>query len=65
MKFLNSHHKCPHRPWGISGKGEQPCAVTEYKNEYRAHDQARRQPFKPDNDFKGTNIPLSDETTNK
>lgn len=59
------HHRCPHRPWGILGKGDQPCAITEYKNEYRAHDAARRQPFKPDNEFKGSGVPLSDETTHK
>jgi hypothetical protein len=63
LKF--SHHRCPHRPWGIVGKGDQPCSVTEYKNEFRQHDGARRQPFKPDNEYKSTNAPLQDETTHK
>lgn len=58
-------HKCPHRPWGIVGKGDPSCTVSEYKNEYRAHDGARRQPIKPDTDYKSPNVPISGETTNK
>lgn len=59
------HHRCPHRPWGILGKGDQPCAVTEYKNEYKAYDATRTKPFKPDSEYKSSNIPLQDETTHK
>lgn len=59
------HHRCPHRPWGILGKGEHPCAVTEYKNEYRTHQASRTLPFKPDNEYKSSNIPLNDDTTHK
>jgi hypothetical protein len=58
-------HRCPHRPWGILGKGDEPCAVTEYKNEYRAHDGAKREPFKPANEYKPSDLPLQDETTHK
>jgi len=47
------------------GKGDQPCAVTEYKNEYKAYDSTRTKPFKPDSEYKSSNIPLQDETTHK
>jgi hypothetical protein len=47
------------------GKGDQPCAVTEYKNEFRGHDIEVRKPFKPDNAYLGTGVPLADETTHK
>ena len=39
--------------------------MTEYKNEFRPHDAARRQPFKPDSDYKGAGVPIDDETTHK
>jgi hypothetical protein len=65
IHIFTRHHKCPHRPWGIMGKGDQPCAVTEYKNEFRGHDIEVRKPFKPDNAYLGTGVPLADETTHK
>lgn len=58
-------HRCPHRPWGIIGKGDQACAITEYKNEYKAYNGERVKPFKPDNEYRGSGAPLADETTHK
>lgn len=46
------------------GKGG-PCPVTEYKNEYMAHNQPRREAIRPDNDYKPSGIPMADVTTNK
>ena len=57
-------HKCPHRPLGILGKGG-PCPVTEYKNEYQKHSATRRQPIKPDAEYRPSGIPMDGNTTNK
>ena len=57
-------HKCPHRPLGIVGKSG-PCPVTEYKNEYKAFEGNRRQLIKPDSDYRPSDIPMADMTTNK
>lgn len=57
-------HKCPHRPLGIVGKSG-PCPVTEYKNEYKAFEGNRRQLIKPDSDYRPSDIPMADTTTNK
>ena len=65
LTLLNvSQHKCPHRPLGILGKSG-PCPVTEYKNEFQAHANARRQPIKPDTEYRSADIPMQDVTTNK
>ena len=51
------------RIWGGS---DEPRSVTEYKTEYKSHDATnRRQPFKPDAEYKSFNGPIQDETTHK
>lgn len=47
------------------GKGEAPCAVTEYKNEFRGHPIERTKAFKPDYQYKNDSGPIQDETTHK
>lgn len=57
-------HKCPHRPLGIVGKGG-PCVISEYKNEYPAHRQEKREAIRPDNDYKPSGFKMEGVTTNK
>ncbi|CAF0749662.1 unnamed protein product [Didymodactylos carnosus] len=59
------HHRCPHRPFGIIGKGDQPCAVTEYRSEFIPRETGMRQSFKPDYSIQSSNVPMDDETTHK
>ncbi len=39
--------------------------MTEYKNEFQPHNNARRMPIKPDNEYRQADIPMQDTTTNK
>lgn len=58
-------HRCPHRPYGIVGKGDQPCAVTEYRSEFVPREGQPRESFKPDYALQSNTAPLQDETTHK
>jgi len=58
-------HRCPHRPYGIVGKGDQPCAVTEYRSEFVPREGGARESFKPDYTLQTNTAPLQDETTHK
>ena len=62
----SSKHRCPHRPYGIVGKGDQPCAVTEYRSEFVPRESGgMRESFKPDYTLQTNAAPLEDETTHK
>ncbi len=63
--YLCSKHRCPHRPYGIVGKSDQPCAVTEYRSEFVPREGGMRESFKPDYALQTNTAPLEDETTNK
>jgi hypothetical protein len=64
--YLYSKHRCPHRPYGIVGKSDQPCAVTEYRSEFVPREGGgMRESFKPDYKLQANTAPLEDETTNK
>ncbi|CAF0990154.1 unnamed protein product [Rotaria sordida] len=58
-------HRCPHRPYGIIGKGDQPCAVTEYRSEFIPREGGVRESYKPDYKIQASTVPLDDETTHK
>ncbi|CAF2239927.1 unnamed protein product [Rotaria magnacalcarata] len=58
-------HRCPHRPYGIIGKSDQPCAVTEYRSEFIPREVGMRESFKPDYKFQPSGVPLDDQTTHK
>lgn len=40
-------HRCPHRPTNVINKGDQPCTLTEYNNEFKQHPLQMRDSFKP------------------
>lgn len=58
-------HRCPHRPYGIIGKGDQPCAVTEYRSEFIPREPGARESFKPEYKYQSSGNRLDDETTHK
>jgi len=59
-------HRCPHRPYGVVGKSDQPCAVTEYRSEFVPREGGgMRESFKPEFTLQSSTAPLNDETTNK
>lgn len=59
-------HRCPHRPYGVVGKGDQPCAVTEYRSEFIPREGGgMRESFKPEFALQTNTAPLQDETTHK
>jgi hypothetical protein len=63
---LCSKHRCPHRPYGVVGKSDQPCAVTEYRSEFVPRESGgMRESFKPDYTLQSSAAPLADETTHK
>ncbi len=63
--YLSSKHRCPHRPYGIVGKSDQPCAVTEYRSEFVPREGGARESFKPEFTLQSSTAPLEDETTHK
>ncbi|CAF3726667.1 unnamed protein product [Rotaria magnacalcarata] len=63
--YLSSKHRCPHRPYGIIGKSDQPCAATEYRSEFVPREGGVRESFKPDYTVQQNSAPLEDETTHK
>ncbi len=58
-------HRCPHRPYGIIGKGDEPCAVTEYRSEFIPREGGVRESYKPDYRLQASSAPLDDLTTHK
>ncbi|CAF1421636.1 unnamed protein product [Adineta steineri] len=58
-------HRCPHRPYGIIGKGDQDCAVTEYRSEFIPRQGGVRESFKPEYNLQLSTARLDDETTHK
>ena len=58
-------HRCPHRPYGIIGKGDQDCAVTEYRSEFIPREGGVRQSLKPEYNLQLSTARLDDETTHK
>jgi hypothetical protein len=65
LPILFRKHRCPHRPYGIIGKGDQPCAVTEYRSEFIPREGGARESFKPDYKVLANTAPLDDLTTHK
>jgi hypothetical protein len=64
--YLCSKHRCPHRPYGVVGKSDQPCAVTEYRSEFVPREGGgMRESFKPEFTLQSSAAPLEDETTHK
>jgi len=63
--ILSRKHRCPHRPYGIIGKGDQPCAVTEYRSEFIPREGGMRESYKPDYRLQASSAPLDDQTTHK
>jgi len=63
--YLYSKHRCPHRPYGVVGKSDQPCAVTEYRSEFVPREGGARESFKPEFTLQSSTAPLEDETTHK
>ena len=62
---LSRKHRCPHRPYGVTGKSDQPCPATEYRSEFIPREGGTREPFKPDYALQTSTVPLNDETTHK
>lgn len=61
-----SKHRCPHRPYGIIGKGDEPCAVTEYRSEFIPRGEGgMRESYKPDYRLQASTAPMDDQTTHK
>lgn len=44
---VDRRHRCPHRPTNVINKGDQPCTLTEYNNEFKQHPLQMRESFKP------------------
>jgi hypothetical protein len=47
------------------GKGDQPCAVTEYRSEFIPREGGIRESFKPEYKYQSSTTRLDDETTHK
>ncbi len=64
--YFCSKHRCPHRPYGVVGKSDQPCAITEYRSEFVPREGGgMRESFKPEFALQSSTAPLADETTHK
>lgn len=62
-----SRHKCPHNQQGnVSiGNSQQPCAFSEYSQEYKTHPLERRQLIRPEAKPVSGDGVMDDKTTNR
>jgi len=65
LHILSRKHRCPHRPYGIIGRGDQDCAITEYRSEFIPREGGVREPIRPEYNLQLSTARLDDETTHK